>query len=222
MVTCQRRGVLWYRCLIPLHWVVRLSLLRYQLQWRKKKRAVTTIAGGSLTDRNLTQSSVQWSKGYISHQLSDPHISYRRHSCRDRSHRIPWGPRSDATYLPESFQVALRRRRPHQHGHLNKVRDRELCHSPRQQENYHETVETFRLWDRSRDRSKVGPHVGVAPQRKVFRRRGRVCRFQNPGGSGSHEHAGISKGVKEVPRAVQACRGWHRLNPAKSRLPLPL
>ena len=38
----------------------------------------------------------------------------------------------------------------------------------------------------------------------------------------AHECPGISKGVKEVTRAVQACRGWHRLNPAKSRLPLPL
>ena len=36
----------------------------------------------------------------------------------------------------------------------------------------------------------------------------------------AHERAGISKGTKKIPRAVQACRGGHLLSPAKSRLPL--
>ena len=37
----------------------------------------------------------------------------------------------------------------------------------------------------------------------------------------AHERTGMSKGMKEILRAVQACRGWHRLRPAKSRLPFP-
>ena len=38
----------------------------------------------------------------------------------------------------------------------------------------------------------------------------------------AHEWAGISKVMEEILRVVvQACRGWHRLNPAKSRLPFP-
>ena len=58
-----------------------------------------------------------------------------------------------------------------------------------------------------RDRSNIGPSVGMVPE--SWR--------QWP-----HEWAGISKGMKEVLRVVQACRGWHRLSPAKWRLLAPL
>ena len=75
-------------------------------------------------------------------------------------------------------------------------------------------------WDLSRDRPKIGPSAAVILQRKVLRWRGRARRVQSLGGSGPRT-GGNLQGNEKNPRALQLCRGWHRLSPAKSRLHLP-
>ena len=65
-------------------------------------------------------------------------------------------------------------------------------------------------WNPSRDCSKIGPSVGMVPQPKVLRWRGGHVASKILVAV-AHEWAGISKGVKEIPRAVQACRRSHWL-----------
>ena len=123
-------------------------------------------------------------------------------------------------------QVELRRRCLQQFGHLKRGRDREQSSlessaaRPASRKNCHETVETFRLY--------ASP-AGIALE-TVQRLDQALVWYLNEKfflddavdvaseilAAVAHEWTGISMETKECLRAVQTCRGWHRLNLAKS------
>ena len=117
-------------------------------------------------------------------------------------------------------QVGMRNRRHQWYGHLDRATEKRAFSK----------VPPFaplpgrpitRQWRPSvcgqADSSKIGFDVGVVPQRKVPRRRGWACRFQNRGGSGSRmggnlqgnegnppRRAGVSRFASSQPGAVEA------------------
>ena len=210
------------------------TLWRHGAAAAPKWSIIPCISGGHQSFRSMWRSSSQTTMGVgncplkqgIKREAPPPASVPPRPSpcCRAAKRRclpetLPANSPSPQSNLMR--QVGLRRRRLQQYGHLDRgsrpraALSREFRRSPRYQEDLLRDSGDLPFvgqpsWNPSQDRSKIGPSVGAVPQQKVLRRRVWACRFQKA--------VGRSKGMKEIPRVVQACRVWHRLNPAKSRL----